>query len=37
MSLKHHKKKIFSEPELHISIISFIVTNRNKNNYTNKF
>jgi len=30
-------KKLFSEQEFHLSIISFIVINRNRNNYTHKF
>jgi len=36
MSYRHHKK-LFNEHEFYLSIISFIVTNRNRNNYTPQF
>jgi len=32
----NYQKKIFNEQEYHLSIISFIITNRNRNNYTHK-
>jgi len=36
MSYRHHKK-LFNEHEFYLSIISFIVINRNRNNYTHQF
>ena len=36
MSYRHHKK-LFNEHEFYLSIISFIVTNRNRNNYIHQF
>ena len=36
MSYRHHNK-LFNEQEYHLSIILFIVTNRNRNNYTHQF
>jgi len=36
MSYRHHKN-LFNEHEFYLSIIPFIVTNRNRNNYTPHF
>jgi len=36
MSYKHHNK-LFNEQEIHLSIISFTVTNRSNHNCTHRF